>query len=236
MIFEMIYGLHNIWWIITPTMVLDLAAIFLMISMTVYTASYRKRGKISDRIYFAMIILNMVSALLDGFNSVFEKQNADGSGYSTFILAGHSFYVMTYTITSLLLVLYLLAFYGKEDKIRKTGIILGVFVCILAILVVINLFTGWIFSVNDVTGAYEYGPLRIIIYVPAYAYALLSMLLLWKNNNRRLLFLIVFLVIARVILEIVFYEISTTPFVFAICLIYAHICMMNRSFYEEETT
>ena len=49
----------------TGSVIMDIAAFFLLIGMMVNTRLYRQRGRIDDRIYFYLLVLNMVVAVFD---------------------------------------------------------------------------------------------------------------------------------------------------------------------------
>lgn len=88
--------------ILSATVVTDIAALLLLISVLIYTGTYRKRGKFEDRLFFAMIILDMVSAVSDALNSVFEQLNIMELKYSVLRLArglgGQKSYGLTVSI------------------------------------------------------------------------------------------------------------------------------------------
>ena len=59
--------------IISETVVCDLAALMLLISVMTFTALYRRRNRLSDRLFFYMCLCNLAFALFDGINAALNN-------------------------------------------------------------------------------------------------------------------------------------------------------------------
>ncbi|MBO6215378.1 MAG: hypothetical protein J6N76_07565 [Lachnospiraceae bacterium] len=57
------------------TVIVDLAAIFILFGMISYTSIYRKRNLISDRVFFAMIVTDIVMAISDALTYVLDESS-----------------------------------------------------------------------------------------------------------------------------------------------------------------
>ena len=227
---ELITGLDS-GSIFTATVVTDIAAVLLMVCMLAYTASYRRRGKLEDRIFFATVVINMAAALLSAILEVLDNLNPVATRYSGLIIAVYTVFVILYNATSLMTVLYLEAAFGDEGRVKRLGAKLSLVAVPLLICLAINPFTGMILYVNRTTWRYEYGVGSLITYT-AFIYCLLSVIRIWKID-KRLFVLMIILVAVKFAFDVVWYRLSTTPFMLAVGLVYMHICLMNGDFYEE---
>ena len=77
--------------LIPPSAVIDGAALILLISVMIYTNTYRKRGHREDRIFCAMNILGIAGALVSIFNAVFGRLNLGHElVYTPWLMAGNT--------------------------------------------------------------------------------------------------------------------------------------------------
>ena len=211
----------------SATIVADIAAILLLVCVMIYTSAYRRRGKPEDRLFFAMILLNMASAFFDVIDDCFDGLYPAGQKYSALLMASHSFFIICYTLTCYLFVKYLYTAYMKNDM----HVLLSLPLILLTILLIINFFAGELFFI-DASGKYSYGKLWIAIYLAAYFYAAAAIVLLWRIKRPLAGFALVMIAIS-IVIQGALYRISSTPFMLSIVLIFAHICLMNSAFYEE---
>ena len=52
------------------SLIMDIAAVFLLIGTIIYTTIYRKRGHIDDKLFFYLIVDTLVMAISDGITYV----------------------------------------------------------------------------------------------------------------------------------------------------------------------
>jgi len=214
----------------TGTVITDIAAILLLISILVYTSSYRKRDTFVDRVFFHMIIWDMIAAVSDALDSILEVNAANNAGWRIALLLGHSVFTLAFEICVFLFILYLLGVAGLEEKVNKYWMVIAVPVFLLIILIIVNFFTGMLFYVDPDTG-YAHGNMYFLVLMCAYIYAAAGVLLLWRIHKGLVLFTLGFVAI-RIILSHVLYSVSASAFMLAVGMVFAHICMMNRSFYK----
>ncbi len=102
-----------------------------------------------------------------------------------------------------------------------------------AALVVINLFTGILFSVEQGTNIYSFGKYYDLIYLPLLVYLVVALRFIYKIEVRVFLMVVV-LILVRILFRMQVGDISSTSFTLALILCYCHIYAMNDPFYEKE--
>ena len=212
------------------SIIIDAVSLFFMGGILVYTARYRKRGRLDDRLFFIMVVTNLVLALSDGIAYLLEGNPASAARY--LIITANILFYAAFALFPFLYMLYL-DFRAFEDKARIRKIKLVAFVpCLIqVVLLVVNLFTGWIFTVSEDT-IYHPGPLNDLMFIPAILYVLVSLYLVTKINVR-LVFLGILIILTRIAWGIWFRDISSTAFTYTMFLVCTHIHVMNRPLYEE---
>ncbi|MCR5625996.1 MAG: hypothetical protein K6F99_01635, partial [Lachnospiraceae bacterium] len=98
------------------------------------------------------------------------------------------------------------------------------------IVIICNIFTGFMFSVDPLTNSYSRGKFYNIIFIAPFFYALIIAKRLWDIEIRICLFLM-FVVTLRVGFGFYIRSISSTSFFIALILTFAHIDSMNKDFY-----
>ena len=215
----------------TGSIIMDVAAIFLLAGMMIHTKLYRKRGRLGDKLYFAMLVVVMIAAVFDAMNFFLEESPFSFRG--GLILAGDTVFSMAYEIFPILYILYLTYLRHKDNnKVAKNWKILCIPAALAVLIVIGNLFGGYLFYIDE-AGAYQYGAAYDILHIIVAAYLLFILYELCFINVRFLLATII-LVAARVGLRFAVRGVSSTAFILALLLVYGHIQMMNNEFYEEE--
>ena len=215
------------------TMLMDTSAIFLLAGVIVYTRLYRKRGRFDDRIYFSMLLVTILCGFFDLCNYALEE--------STWLLAdkvitfGDTVFSICFVIWQYLFVLFLCFRVSRDEaKVKRAALPLCVPAAILSLVILGNLFGGYLFSVEYGTNIYTYGPLYDLIYVPFLIYGIVALFLFTRLKNRwTLIAFFLVLVFVRMALRQVLRDVSSTALIYALALVYAHVAVMNDSFYEE---
>ena len=55
------------------TVIVDGAAVLILVGMIIHTSLYRSRGRLDDKLFFAMLITDLVAAVCDGCNYLLEN-------------------------------------------------------------------------------------------------------------------------------------------------------------------
>ena len=218
-----------------PSAVIDGAALILLISVMIYTNTYRKRGHREDRIFCAMNILGIAGALVSIFNAVFGRLNLGHElVYTPWLMAGNTCIIFLLSTIGYMYVFYADSAYGGA-KLSKYRVPLTIPLAVLFVMLMINVFNGFMFTISSETGDLKLGRFWAVEYVAGLLYILGSGFIMWKASRRFVILTFVFFVIRGVLMSTNFYWISSIPFMVGVILVFAHICMMNYTFYDEET-
>lgn len=144
------------------TLLVDGSTIFLLIGVLTQTYIMRKRGRLDDRLFFILIILNIIIAVSDIITYLSDEKTFYGARY--FNLGGVSVFYIALVLLCLLWLRYCIIRFGR----RRAGIRIPTAVILIPgfvteIMLLINLFTGLIFSV-DGSNVYHRG----ILFVPMF--------------------------------------------------------------------
>ena len=215
---------------IAGSIIMDITALFILTGILIYTSIYRQRGRIDDRLFFAMVIVNMVLAATDCITYLLEGHPMPFG--TDMMAAGNMVFFGTFEIFPWLFFLYLYyrAFQSTEHM-RVLKLLSAIPVFALIILLVINLETGILFYVTE-DNSYHSGPYNYLVFIPVVLY-ILGSLFMTRYINIRLIGLCALLIASRVAWGIWFRDISSTAVTYTLFLVCTHIHIMNRSLSEE---
>jgi len=211
---------------------MDASSLVFLVGILACTAIYRQRGRLDDRLFFVMTLTVIVLAASDAAAYLLEGRGLPGA--RQVMIAGNILFYMAFEIFAYLFVLYLdFRIHRSTERVRARE--LPYFIPCLLILAVlmINLKTGWIFSVDEAQ-IYHSGPYNDVIFVPAAIYFLISIGKI-RQMDRRLVFLCLLAVAVRVAMGVWFRQISSTAFTYTLFLACAHIHVMNQPLMEDKT-
>ena len=212
------------------SIIMDIASLFFLAGMLVYTSLYRKRGRMDDRLFFAMIVINAVLAAVDVAVSLLEGNAM--TGVRLMMITGNMVYCTGIALFPFIYLLYLdYRVYQDSERIKKMRTVYSIPCLFLLALLFINLKTGWIFTIGEDT-IYHFGWLYNIVFLPAAFYYLAS-LIRARKISIRLVILGILLIAVRIILEIWIRDISCTAFFHTVLLLCTHIYAMNRPLSKE---
>ena len=230
--FTLFHGVINLTYTNAATIFVDMAAMFFLLGMIPCTRVYRKRGRLSDRLFFAMLLVDIVMAAGDAMVDFFSLSSFSVRG--GLAIFGGSVTNICFCFFCMLLVLYLMCFLPSgEELVKKRYKISLIPAVATTVLIVINLFTGFLFYVDPDTGFYLHGDFYNLVFIQLIIYAVAGNLILWKVNRLGILLFLI-LIATRLIMESLFVSVSSTPFVFAVVLVYCLVGSMNRSFHQTE--
>lgn len=215
------------------TITMDIASLFLMGGILVYTSSYRKRNQLEDRLFFSMILCNI--ALTIGELLSYTLENSTFPFTKELMIAGNTVLFISLVLFPFLLFVYL--DYSAEpdrDRIRIKKLLFGIPFFLFVIIMFLNLKTGWIFSIGE-GNMYQPGFLTEQYWlpiIPVLFYLLLSLIEMVRVD-KRLAGLGLFLIAIRLVWEIWYQGISSTSFVFTLFIVCIHIYVMNHPISEE---
>ena len=215
---------------IAGSIIMDAASLFFMGGLLIYTSLYRKRGRLDDRLFFAMIAVNIALAVADGTAYLLERRIVEFAG-SAISVCNIVFYA-AFSIFPYLYMLYLdYRVYKDTKRIRKRKLVGGIPCFLLLILLLANLKTGWLYYVGE-GNIYYFGPYNNLVFLPVAIYFLVSLYLVYRINPR-LILLALLLLASRIAFGRWFRSISSTAFIYTLFLVCTHIYVMNRPLNEE---
>lgn len=215
------------------SIIMNAAAILLMIGILIYTSLYRKRGRLQDKIFFWLILSNMALAVGEWMSGILEF-TAIPLTRPLMIACGTVSHIM-FVFFSYLLYVYLdYATDPDLKRVRKTKILAGIPCILFAALMILNLKTGWIFSIGE-ENVYHSGSHSGLVYLPAVLVLIFYLLSLVKvyRTDKRMAALGAALLVIRCIWEFWYRDISSTSFIYTLILESMHLYVMNRPLYEE---
>ena len=214
------------------TIILLFASILLMGGLLFYTSLYRKRGRLEDRLFFYLILVNIALTAGALLSYLLEYSSVPLARY-LMILGNTVYYVALVFFAYLLFVYFDYNSDPEKTRMRKRKLLYGIPCVLMILLMIVNLKTGWIFSVDE-GNAFHPGPhrLQLLVAIPELFYLMLSLIKVYRVN-RRLTALGILLILARAILEIWCPSISSVSFIYTLFLVCIHLYVMNQPLYEE---
>ena len=213
------------------TVIIDIIAMFLLLGLIQLTRIYRQRGKLKDKIFFAMLLLDLLMTVTD--ISVELLNYSTSATLRVVMILTSTILTVAFQILCLLVLLYLICFLpGGAEKVKKNYKLYAIPALLASVMLIINIFGGFLFYADSETGQYLHGPVYELVLVPTVIYAVMCIRTLW-DVNRQGIFLFLMLLVVRLGLESAFRSVSSTPSVYAVVLIYLLVGTMNRSFHEE---
>ena len=211
------------------SLIMDSFSLLFMSGILVYTAMYRQRGRMDDRLFYAMTLVNVVLAVSDGTAYLLEGRDLPALWET--LTALNIIFFAAFEIFAYLFLLYIdYRAYRKEERILKQMIPYAFPWLFLCLILLVNLKTRWIFYF-DAENMYQSGPFYNLVFLPALFYSVVCLIKL-ARIDRRLILLGAAAVLARVALGIWFRSISSTAFIYTVLLACTHIRVMNHPLSE----
>ena len=211
-------------------LIIDGAALYILVGMIIYTTLYRRRGKPEDKLFFSLVILDIAAAFLNGLPHVLIAAGVHfGIWPFAFIF---SVFNIIFDLFGVIWCIYLM-FRMKWDaaKIRKFAIAFSVPAVILIVVTAINAFTDFLFQGLTISEDVVISYYVLLTLIPIFIYGICTFVIAFRKGIR-VIILFVSLFAAQIFLTSVLAT-NITPLVLAVYLIYAHLFAMRDSFYEE---
>ena len=207
------------------TIILDVASIFFMGGILIYTSLYRKRGRVDDKLFFGMVLVNMTIAFTE--LTSFLMENNSGPLIRELMYTQNTVFYFCLCFFTYLFLLYLdQRSHRDAARLRKTKLIYGIPLLLFTVLLLINLRTGWVFSITQ-ENMYRSGPIDQTVFIPILFYFAAAEIRACRINPR-LVILGILLIATRAALDLWCVAISSTAFMYTLFLVCAHIHVINR--------
>ena len=130
------------------TLFVDSSVILLLGGVFLETGIMRKRGRTDDKLFFLLLILNILLAIFDIVTYLADEKSFAGARFLN--MAGVTAFYIVFILMFMVWYHYCLVRFvyrgGGNGKTHKAFFIPGI---VTEILIIINIFTGWIFSVDS---------------------------------------------------------------------------------------
>ena len=213
------------------TIIMDIAALFFLGGILIYSSLYRQRGRLDDKLFFAMILVNMILAASEIISYLLEFTPVPLSREMMYLM-NTIFYLSLETFPYLFLLFLEFRVYRNTDRIRKVKLLYGIPLVFVFILLLVNLQTGWIFSIKA-DNTYVSGPADQFVFIPILLYFLVSLSRAHKVSPR-LVFLGILLIFSRIVWDIWYIGISSSAFLYVLFLVCTFIHVTDQPVKNEE--
>ena len=214
------------------TLLLDIAAVCIIIGVIHYTTIYRRRGTLDDKMYFQMLIITIICAVSDGITYVIDGSGIPGMSVLSVIC--NDIFFITFELMLAILAIYLDHHVHMDDAVTKKRARLFLIPAVIEIVLILaNTFSHFLFWVDPVTTEYYSGSLYILVFVAPVVYCALGLISIARINMATI-WMFALLVAVRVFLGNILSDVSSTALLFAITLVFIHIHQMRLPFYEED--
>ena len=217
---------------------MDGAAIFMVIGIIINTAIYRKRNRFEDKLFFQLLLTEILIGLSDILVAIVNGRTFAGAQIIN--LTSFAFIYISQAMFGLVMSVYLVKrLTGDEKKTKKMALPLSIPLILIILMYLIGIPNGFFLTV-DGENIYHYGPLYPIPVILMGLYALIALILTVLYNRTRKekgmipFWLYLIPIAAMVVVSYVFKGISLSAIGFAVVLAYMHTGVMNETFYDEE--
>ncbi|MCR5055197.1 MAG: hypothetical protein K6A69_10180 [Lachnospiraceae bacterium] len=144
------------------TLFIDGSVIMLLLGVLAETGIMRKRGRADDTLFFMLIILNILMAVFDTITYLADEKSFPGA--RIFNMAGVTAFYIDFILMFMVWYHYcLVRFAYRGEAVSKSHRVFFIPGLVTEALIIINIFTGWIFSVDE-NNIYHRG----ILFIPMY--------------------------------------------------------------------
>ncbi len=212
------------------TLVMDASALFLLAGLIIYTSVYRHRGHRDDQLFFMLCIITAVMSVADAITYV-----VDGSTFSWasgLSMVCNVIFFLTFELFAGFVTQYMLVRVRRGMQLPwwlDGVLVIPVFLSVLMILV--NCFFPFLFYINE-NNEYVFSKFYDMIFVAPAFYGVLVLMAIIRLDAK-VTWIYVVLLLLRIVVGNLLRDISSTPLIFAMGLVFIHIHIMGRPFYEE---
>ena len=209
------------------TLLIDGSVIFLLVAVIIETQIMRHRGNADDKLFYRLIVMNIIMAVFDIITYLADEKSFSGARLLN--LGGVTAFYIMFVLLFMAWYHYALIRFKKIDstkeKASKAFFIPGL---VMEALIIINIFTGWIFSV-DKHNIYHRGFLFIPMFLVLGFYVVLTLNEIVKyragTKNDQLIPVWIFVLPLVVGLAVPFYYggISLTAAGCAMSIVFTHL-------------
>ena len=212
------------------TIMMISSSLLLLGGLLIFNAANRKRARLEDRMFLSMILVLLAMAVGELLSFLLEFSTLPIA--RDMMILGNTVYYMALIGFPYLVLVYLEYRINPDlNELRKKNLLFGIPCLLMLLVVIINLETGWIFSIRD-GNVFHAGRIAKLMFLPPLFYLLFSLVRIYRVN-RLLALLGFFLLATRLALDLWFQSISSTVFIFTLILVCVRLHEMNIPMSEE---
>lgn len=214
------------------TLLLNVASLFILAGILLYTSVYRKRGRLEDRLFFNLIMAN--AALTAGEVLSFLLEYINIPLVRELMIAGNTvFYIFLVVFPYLLSLYFDYNINPDRQYLRKKKILYSIPCLLFFAVMIINLKTGWIFSIGRRNTFHQGSGRRFfVLLLPLWIYLLVSLIKAFRVNIR-LCVLGCLLIGTHLIWSLWVKGISSVSFIYTLILVIIHLYVLTKPLNED---
>lgn len=214
------------------SIIMDAASVLLLIGLIINTSIYRRRGRITDKLFFMLTVATLVMSVSDGITYVLDGSTVPGSALIS--LFCNDIFFICFEIIVGLVGLYMFHCIRHDDAftIKYSKLIL-IPAAASIVMILINHFNPFLYFVDVTTNEYYSYPMYNLVFAAPVLYGIFIFISIIKIDARAV-WLYVLIVIMRLYLGTILNGVSSTAVMFTIGLCFIHMHVMRKPFYEEE--
>ena len=214
---------------------MDGATIFLLLGMINHTTIYRQRRRTDDRLFFALLISDILIALCDIAVAIANGETFEGAKLMNLLC--ESLFYITEAGFAYLVVLFLdYRIHRDEERHKKMRFFAAIPITLVEIMFLIGVPNGYFISVDD-ENYYHYAKLYVIpvLVISLYAITALALSVVYKLKYGKTRYIPLWLYaipVAGAVLPFLVEMAAMIPISLAVYLAYIHMGIMNEQFFE----
>ena len=211
------------------------AALMLLISIFLTTAIYRERGRLDDRLFFYMILVDAVIAVCDAISYVVDAHRFPFARTLT-ILSNTTMLFSLTVFAALFIALIHYRIYREEERTRKLGRLLIAVEAVILLADLLNIPFGYFFHINE-QNVFVYEPIFILQTIMIYGLmAVGSLMALFAkitgvSGKYIPAGMLLLLLVPDLVANFLIYDLSVYAVTRSILLCYLHMAILNEEFY-----
>lgn len=214
------------------SLAINIAAIVMLAIVFIHTGAYRKRAQLADKVFFAVLCLNIAAVVLNIiYGILMHGLNVVPVILQIILTLIYMVYSFTLQLIVYLMAMFLTVISGYEDKVRKYWLAMAL-PMMFPVFLLSNLFNEWLYDVADPFAEMMSYRFHLLLLVPMLIYIFLCFPNFWKIGKPMILLMII-LIATNFFISYYLPDIRISAFIMTLFVVFSHICMMNTSFYEE---
>ena len=206
------------------------ATLFILAGMLINTSLYRRRGWSEDRLFFALIITDIIAVVFGSATLWLYEYEVALPGILFTLILTLSFSV--YVVFGVLWCMYLMFRLGHDEaKVRKTLPRICIPAAFFVLLYLTSTVTGFVGWDGIDLGFLDINTVTVFTFAPVLIYGIITVVMTAGKDKRVCILYGVLVLVNGFFLMAM--DVDITPLILSVYLIYAHLYAMRNPFYGE---